>query len=346
MVFRMANPLALTRLLGTPLILAPMAGGISTAELLIAASRGGALGFWPAGYRNPEQLADDLSGLRKAGATIGGVNLFVPPSDVEVGNEAVDAYAELLRPEADRHGVQLGSTGRTDDWFADKVAVLAAEPVPAVSFTFGLPPRSAMAVLRAAGSVLIATVTNPAEARAATEAGLDVLCVQAGIAGGHRATFGNYAGSTLPLSELLQAVREVSPLPLVAAGGISSAADLSAALRAGAVAAQVGTAFLAATESGTSAVHRSALTSPGARTAVTRAFTGRPARAIVNNFLVRYGDDAPAAYPAVHVLTAPLRRAGAAAGDASVLAMWAGTGHARARNDSAEQIAADLLSRA
>lgn len=340
----MANALALMRLLGTPLVLAPMAGGISTPELVLAASRGGALGLWPAGYRDPDQLADDLSRLRQAGADVGGVNLFVPSQDGEVG--AVDAYAKLVRPEADRHGVRLGSTSTTDDWFADKVSLLAADPVPAVSFTFGLPPGPAMAALRAAGSVLIATVTNPAEARAATEAGLDALCVQAGVAGGHRATFGNYAGSTLPLSELLRAVREVSPLPLIAAGGISSAAELSAALRAGAVAAQVGTAFLAATEAGTSVPHRAALIAAGSRTAVTRAFTGRPARAIVNDFLLRYGDDAPAAYPAVHALTAPLRRAGAAAGDASVLAMWAGTGHARARNDSAEQIAADLLSRA
>lgn len=340
----MANALALMRLLGTPLVLAPMAGGISTPELVLAASRGGALGLWPAGYRDPDQLADDLSRLRQAGAAVGGVNLFVPSQDGEAG--AVDAYATLVRPEADRHGVRLGWTSRTDDWFADKLAVLTADPVPAVSFTFGLPPRSAMAALRAAGSVLIATVTNPAEARAATEAGLDALCVQADAAGGHRATFGNYAGSTLPLGELLRAVREVSPLPLIAAGGISSAAELSAALRAGAVAAQVGTAFLAATESGTSVPHRAALTAPGSRTAVTRAFTGRPARAIVNDFLLRYGDDAPAAYPAVHALTAPLRRAGAAAGDASVLAMWAGTGHGTARNDSAEQIAVDLLSRA
>lgn len=345
----MANPLAFIRLLGTPLILAPMAGGISTPDLVVAASRGGALGFWPAGYRNPQQLADDLVELRKAGASVGGVNLFVPPPDSEDGeahHDAVEAYGRLISPEAARHGVQLGATGRTDDWFAEKVAVLAADPVPAVSFTFGLPPGWAVAALRGAGSVLIATVSNPAEAQAAAEAGLDALCVQAGTAGGHRGTFGNYAGSTLPLSDLLQAVREVSSLPLIAAGGISSAADLSAALRAGAVAAQVGTAFLGATESGTSAAHRAALTAPGARTAVTRAFTGRPARGLVNDFLLRYGDDAPAAYPAVHALTAPLRRAAAAAGDASVLAMWAGTGHARARYDSAEQIAADLLSRA
>lgn len=341
----MADPLAVMRLLGTPLILAPMAGGISTAELVLAASRGGALGFWPAGYRTPDQLADDLSALRQAGATIGGVNLFVPAQSAEAGGEAVDAYARLIEPEAARRGVRLGSASRADDWFADKVAVLTADPVPAVSFTFGLPPRSAMAALRAAGSVLIATVTNPAEAKVATDLGMDALCIQADVAGGHRATFGNYAGSTLPLSKLLAAVREVSPLPMIAAGGISSAAELSVALRAGAVAGQVGTAFLASSESGASSAHRVALTAPGARTAVTRAFTGRPARALVNEFLLRYGAEAPAAYPDVHALTAPLRRAGAAAGDAAVLAMWAGTGHARARNSSAEQIASDLLSR-
>lgn len=341
----MPDALAFTRLLGTPLILAPMAGGISTLELLDAASRGGALGFWPGGYQTPEQLADKLTALKRAGSSSFGVNLFVSAAASGRHPEAVAAYARALEPQARRLGVELGSAVRVDDWFTDKVAVLTADPVAAVSFTFGLPPEAGMAALRAVGSVLIATVTNPAEARAATQAGMDALCVQAAVAGGHRGTFGNYPGSTLPLAELLAAVREVSPLPMIAAGGISSAAELSAALRAGAVAGQVGTAFLASSESGASSAHRVALTAPGARTAVTRAFTGRPARALVNEFLLRYGAEAPAAYPDVHALTVPLRRAGAAAGDASVLAMWAGTGHARARNSSAEQIASDLLSR-
>ncbi len=215
----MPDALAFTRLLGTPLILAPMAGGISNSR-----APAGGLARWCSrvlaggGYQTPEQLADKLTALKRAGSSSFGVNLFVPAAASGRHPEAVAAYARALEPQARRLGVELGSAVRVDDWFTDKVAVLTADPVAAVSFTFGLPPEAGMAALRAVGSVLIATVTNPAEARAATQAGMDALCVQAAVAGGHRGTFGNYPGSTLPLAELLAAVREVSPLPMIAAG--------------------------------------------------------------------------------------------------------------------------------
>jgi nitronate monooxygenase len=328
-------------ILRTPLIAAPMAGGATTVELALATSNAGAFSQLAGGYKTPDDLAAEIAAFRAGSDDAFGVNLFVPPT--EAIEPDLDSYAALIRPEAERFGVTLGKPGRPDDFFADKLDLLLADPVPAVSFTFGLPDTGSIQTLRALGSVVIATVTNPSEALTATDAGVDLIVVQSEAAGGHRATFGNYAGSSLPLLELVKAVRDCAGVDLIAAGGIASSDDLKAVLEAGILGAQVGTAFLAATESGAAPAYKSALTAAGATTAVTRAFTGRPARGVVNQFMRSYESQAPKAYPAVHALTSPIRRAGTAAGDTSVMSLWAGSGHARAQSKPAEQIVDDLF---
>ncbi len=157
-------------------------------------------------------------------------------------------------------------------------------------------------------------------------------------AGGHRGTHRTEdTPGTLPLLELLAAVREVTPLPLIAAGGLGTGAAVAAALRAGASGAQLGTAYLRTDESGASPAHRRALVElPG--TTVTRAFTGRPARALRNAFVARYDAEAPAAYPEVHYLTQPLRAAAARSGDTDGMHLWAGTAHALAREGGAADV--------
>jgi nitronate monooxygenase len=125
------------------------------------------------------------------------------------------------------------------------------------------------------------------------------------------------------LLSLLQLVRAKTSLPIVAAGGISTGAGIAAVLSAGAVAAQLGTVFLRTPEAGTTQVHRDALAEPG-QTAMTRAFTGRLARGIRNRFIDQYGAGAPAAYPYVHFLTAPLRAAGRTSGNPDLVNLWAG----------------------
>lgn len=128
-------------------------------------------------------------------------------------------------------------------------------------------------------------------------------------------------------------------IPIVAAGGIMRGSQIAAVLAAGASAAQLGTAFLATHESGAHDVHKQALTNPlYVRTELTRAFSGRPARGLVNRFLREHGPYAPAAYPEVHHLTAPLRKAAAKAKDAQGMALWAGQGHRMARELPAGQL--------
>lgn len=309
-----------------PIVQAPMAGGPSTVALAAAVSEAGGLGFLAAGYRQPSAVREELRALRAATGRRFGVNVFVPGSPGDAA--AVRRYADELQPEVERWGVGLGDPVIDDDdaWEA-KVALLAAERVPVVSFTFGLPRPDMVGVLHDAGAAVWITVTTPQEAVAARDAGADALVVQGFEAGGHRGGFTDADGDgEYGLLTLLRLVAREVDLPLVAAGGLVDGASVAAVLVAGAEAAQLGTAFLACPESGTAAAHRRALTTVS-RTAVTRAFSGRRARGLVNRFLVEHTATAPAAYPAVHHLTTPLRAAAREAGDADSVNLWAGQGH-------------------
>ncbi|GAA1359356.1 nitronate monooxygenase [Catellatospora chokoriensis] len=333
--------IAFTRALGVslPLIAAPMAGGAGTPALVIAAARAGGLGLLAAGYKTPQALAAEIATVAAASVPFG-VNLFAP-NPVPVDPAAYRRYADLLAVEAERHGVTLPPTPvEDDDHWHDKLDVLRADPVPLISFTFGIPSRDDLAALRATGALLVQTVTGVDEAMAAAEAGLDALAVQAPAAGGHSGTLTPtrpVADTTLP--DLVAAIRHAVDLPLIAAGGVVAAAGAAAAVRAGAAAVAVGTVLLRCDEAGTSAVHRAALADPArSGTVVTHAFTGRPARALRNDFTDRYGELAPYGYPAVHHLTAGLRRAAAAAGDTERVHLWAGTGFREATAEPAAAI--------
>lgn len=208
-----------------------------------------------------------------------------------------------------------------------------------VSFTFGCPSQKVLESFRKAGTYTVVTATSVAEALAAQWAGADAVCVQGVEAGGHQGTHRDdpqlrCAGTGL--LALLTQVREAVQLPLIAAGGMMRGGQIAAVLAAGADAAQLGTAFLVCPESGAHPLHKRAVTDPVfARTELTRAFTGRPARALVNRFVREHGPYAPPGYPQIHHLTAPLRKAAAAEGDPQGMALWAGQGHRLAREASA-----------
>ena len=313
--------------LSIPIVLAPLAGGASTPKLTAAVSNAGGLGFTPAGYLKATALAERIAEIRKLTTAPVGVNVFVPGTPAAPG--AAEAYAATLAGDARDAAVDLGAPRFEDDDWAAKIEVLRAVPPRVVSFTFGCPNRTVIDDLRGSDSEVWVTVTTPAEAVDAAGAGADVLVVQGTEAGGHRASFRNDPaadGYGFGLLSLLQLVRAAVDVPLVAAGGIGTGAGVAAVLAAGAAAAQLGTAFMRCPEAGTSDVDRQALASD-TPTAVTRAFTGRPARGIRNRFLEQHSADAPAAYPEVHHLTAPLRAAGRASRDAGLVNLWAGQSH-------------------
>ena len=332
--------------LSVPIVLAPLAGGASTPELTAAVSNAGGLGFLAAGYLTAPALKERIDQARALTGGPLGVNVFVPgrPSDPD----AVRAYAATLAEDARGAGVGLGEARYEDDDWAAKIELLAAERVPVVSFTFGCPDRDVIDRLHQAGSEVWITVTTPDEAGQAVGAGCDVLVLQGIEAGGHRAGFRDDPADIcdgLGLLSLLQLVRARVDVPLVAAGGIITGAGIAAVLAAGASAAQLGTAFLRTPEAGTAEVDRKALASD-APTAVTRAFTGRLARGIRNRFLDRHTAVAPSAYPEVHYLTAPVRRAARAAGDPDLVNLWAGQAHQLGRDIPAAQLVRDLAAEA
>ena len=306
---------------------APMAGGPSTPDLVTATAAAGSLGFLAGGYRTAAQLAAQIAEVRAITPTFG-VNLFAP-NPIPVDPQAYAQYAARLAERADHFGVVLPPRPiEDDDGWPDKLDLLIEDPVPLVSFTFGLPPARAIRALQRAGSAVAQTVTGPAEARWALDAGADLLIVQSADAGGHSAVFDPSVRPPSPaLPDLIRQIAATTPRPLIAAGGLSSADRVAATLRAGAAAVMVGTALLLADEAGTSAVHRAAIAGRPGPTVITRAFTGRPARGLVNEFIVQFEPRAPLGYPALHHLTSPLRKAAAAAGDPEWVHLWAGTGH-------------------
>jgi nitronate monooxygenase len=325
--------------LAEPIVQAPLAGGPSTPALAAAVSEAGGLGFLATGYKAPDAVRGELEQLRAQTQRPFGVNVFVPsPAGGDPGE--VDRYAGGLSAEAERYGAQLGTPRHDDDAWAAKLDLAEEARVAVVSFTFGCPDAATVERLQAAGVAVWVTVTTVAEARAAAVAGSDALVVQGVEAGGHRGSFDDAAPGDVGLLVLLQLVRAAVETPFVAAGGIATGAGIAAVLAAGASAAQLGTALMLTPEAGTSAPHRAALQAD-AGTALTRAFSGRTARGIVNRFLREHSGDAPAAYPEIHHLTAPVRAAARERGDAEALNLWAGQAYAL----SAEQEAGELVRR-
>lgn len=311
-----------------PVLAAPMAGGPTTPALVIAAAQAGSLGFLAGGYQTSTRLAEQIAAVRVRTGTFG-VNLFAP-NPVPVDPAEYRRYRDEIHAEAERFGVVLREEPlEDDDHWRDKIDVLLDRPVPVVSFTFGLPDPDIVAALHRAGSILVQTVTSAVEARRATDAGVDALVVQGSAAGGHSGTLTpDRLLSDRPLGGLVAEICSTVALPTIAAGGLVRAADVTAAVGAGAQAVMIGTALLLAPEAGTSAVHRRVLLEDRRRaTILTRAFTGRPARAIANGFTDTHHDRAPSGYPALHHLTSPLRKAAAAAGVPDYVNLWAGTGY-------------------
>ncbi|WP_405613667.1 nitronate monooxygenase [Streptomyces sp. NBC_00076] len=338
---------ALTDLFPYPIVQAPMAGGVSVPTLAAAVCEAGGLGFLAAGYKTADGLYQEIKQLRSLTTRPFGVNLFLPQPEY-ADPAAVDVYAHQLAGEATWYETELGDkdSGR-DDGYEAKLAVLLDNPVPVVSFHFGVPAPDVLDSLRRAGTFTLVTATTAEEALAVERAGADAVIAQGVEAGGHQGTHRDVPetdGSGIGLLSLVAQIRETVRIPIVAAGGIMRGSQIAAVLAAGAAAAQLGTAFLATAESGANAVHKHALTNPlFVRTELTRAFSGRPARGLVNRFLREHGPYAPAAYPEIHHLTSPLRKAAAKAGDSQGMALWAGQGHRMARELPAGQLVEVLV---
>ncbi|MDQ3306752.1 MAG: nitronate monooxygenase [Actinomycetota bacterium] len=325
----------------TRIVLAPMAGGVGTPELVAAVGNAGGLGFLPSGYVPVDLVRHDLDAVRQLSSAPCGINVFVPSGPSQARLQLAVDYAARLRPWADRHGLPIGRPTYSDDDYEAKIELLLETRPAIVSFTFGAPAPDIVQALHQVGVAVLATVTSPVEAAEAEETGADGLVVQGWEAGAHRGGWQN-EHDELGLLPLLQLVSMQTDLPMVAAGGIATGAGIAAVLAAGAQAAMLGTAFMRCPEAGTAPIHEAAL-SGHTRTVVTKAFTGRRARALDNGFVRELGPTAPDAYPEVHYMTSPLRSEAKRRNDAESLHLWAGQAHALATSLPAGELIGELV---
>lgn len=332
-----------------PIVQAPMAG-VSSPAMAAAASDAGALGSIGVGASDALAARRMIDAVRAATRAPFNVNLFCN-APATARRDVERAWIDRMRPEfaaLDAQGPErLSEIYRS--FVADEamLAMLLAVRPPVVSFHFGLPPEAAIRALQDAGIALVATATNLAEARAVEAAGLDAIVAQGWEAGGHRGCFDpdqpDERLTTLALTRLL--VREIR-LPVIAAGGIMDGAGIAAVLKLGAVAAQLGTAFVGCDESLADPGYRQALAEARKRgTVMTRVISGRPARCLSNRFTAlgaAIPDAAVPDYPIAYDLGKALHAAAKARGEFGFGAQWAGQGAPLARSLSTGEMVAAL----
>ncbi|WP_416401285.1 NAD(P)H-dependent flavin oxidoreductase [Alicycliphilus denitrificans] len=328
-----------------PIIQGPMTGS-DTPQLAAAVSQAGGLGFLGCGMRSPDAMAQAAAAVRAATGKPFGMNLFVLETPRPDAAEVAAAMGRLA-PLYAAFGITPAVPARwCEDFAAQFEALIAARPAVA-SFTFGI--LSAAQVRRIkdeAGSLVMGTATTLAEAQAWAEAGADAVVASGMEAGGHRGTFlDDWEGSLIGTLPLVPACVDALKIPVIAAGGIMDGRGIAAAQALGAQAVQMGTAFLACPESSIVPAQRAAMAAAQATdTRLTRIFSGRPARGILNQAmrsLQPQEADIPA-YPVQNALMGPIRRAAAQAGDAGHIALWAGQGVGAARALPAGELVALL----
>lgn len=327
-----------------PIVQGPMTGS-DTPPLAAAVSQAGGLGMLGCGMRSPEAMAQAAAAVRAATDRPFGMNLFVldtpapDPATVQAAmTRLAPLYAEFgLTPEAPARWCE--------DFAAQFEALVAARPAVA-SFTFGILDGAQVERLHGAGCVVVGTATTLAEALAWQDVGADAVCASGMEAGGHRGTFlGDVDASLVGTMALIPQCVDALRIPVIAAGGIMDGRGIAAAQALGAQAVQMGTAFLACPESGITPAQRAAMArAQGTDTRITRAYSGRPARGIVNTMMERLAADEAAIppYPIQNALTGALRRAAGVQGRADYLSLWAGQGVGAARVVPAGELVALL----
>jgi len=326
-----------------PIVQAPMAG-VQNHRLAVAVCEAGGLGSLPAAMLSPSELHNELQALQRSTPNPYNVNFFCHAPPIADAARQL-AWHQALAPYYREQGLNAETLSKGPGrvpFSAEAAQVLEAFRPAVVSFHFGLPSPELVARVKSWGSLVLSSATTVDEALWLQAHGADAIIAQGLEAGGHRGMFltddlSTQVGTLALLPQIVQAVQ----VPVIAAGGIASAAGVVAAKALGAAAVQIGTAYLCSHEATTSAVHRAALQSHAAQhTALTNLFTGRPARGIVNRVMRELGPMNPQApaFPLATADMAPLRAAAEAQGCSDFTPLWAGQNASVCRNLSAADI--------
>ena len=324
-----------------------MAGSGGTPELAAAVSNAGGLGAWGGAYSKPEDIAAAIRCIRQLTKRPFNINLFAGgyESDRKVDPRSMlgimaEAHAELGLPPPVLPPVP---SNPFDEQFE---AVLEERP-PVFSFTFGMPSPAQIVELKKRDIAIVGTATTVEEAHRLAQAGVDAIVAQGAEAGAHRGSFaGPFEDSMIPLAALVREICASVDLPVIASGGIMDGHDVAAAIKLGAAAVQLGTAFLPCPESGAPSAYKQALLKAKKDTTViTRAFSGRPARGLTNTFIAMVAGKENAILPfrQQNDLTRPMRNASGLQGNAEFISLWAGQGVARSRAMPAADLVATLI---
>ncbi|HEY6123244.1 MAG TPA: nitronate monooxygenase [Steroidobacteraceae bacterium] len=320
--------------LDLPIVQGPFGSGLSAVDLVVAVSEGGGLGSFGVHHLDGAGIRSIDAQIRARTRRTYALNLWVPLGDSDdprMTGAQWEAAVGLLRPYFTELGVPLPERpARFGPYYQEQIETLLELRPPVFSFVFGVPAPDVLDRCRSAGIATLGAATTAAEAKLLADAGVDMIVASGFEAGGHRVSFLQEPEDCLTgTMALIPQVADAVRVPVIAAGGIADGRGIAAALKLGAQAVQVGTAFLACEESNATPLHRTKLFSEDARrTTLTRAFTGRLARSVHNGFIdaLRGQEKVLAPYPVQAWLTAQFKSAALAANRSDLMSLWSGQG--------------------
>lgn len=335
-----------------PIIQAPMAGGVTSSNLVAEVSNSGGLGMIGAGYMTPTQIRNQISEIKQLTAKPFGINLFVPneftytDSEINFTNQLLQPISEQLNLPSDGN-LTLPTYNHTFETFLEQIKVVIEEKVPICSFTFGIPTQEVIEELKLHNILLMGTATTVEEAIIVEKIGMDIVVVQGSEAGGHRGNFIRQSNDSLiGLMSLIPQVVDHVSVPVIAAGGIMDGRGLMASLCLGAKGVQMGTAFLTCIESGAHKVHKEGiLHAKEDEIVLTRAFSGKWARGIKNRFItdMQNHEESLPDFPVQNTLTQRIRKASASQNNPEFMSLWSGQSPRLAKNLTVETLMKNII---